>query len=259
MGEFGYPFKGAYYYDPRTWRDPLWIVIHSTGVHEHPDYAEDLGNFFSRPRSDGQQVSSHFGCDSNSTVQYVMTRNVAYCARQVGNEHGIHIELSGNTQTRSQWLDAFGQGLLNQAAKLCQKLMGANNIPLKALTDAELRGRKLKGFTTHAQITRVFGGTHTDPGTAFPMDELFTRIAALTKPPVKETKKMLSDETITVPAVPINLPTPSGVTTPKADVVLGYLLARTATCQGEIANLHDAINGANSKLDQVIALLTEEN
>jgi N-acetyl-anhydromuramyl-L-alanine amidase AmpD len=179
MSEFDYPFRQAYYYDPRLFRDPLWIVIHCTAVHEHPDYAEDLGEFFSRPRGDGQQVSAHFGCDNNSTVQYVHTRDVAFCARRTGNEYGIHIELSGTAdQTREQWLDPFGQGLLNQAAVLCSRLMRKYNIPQRWLPDDVLRAKTAKGFTTHEQLTRVFGGTHTDPGPNFPKDHLFARITA---------------------------------------------------------------------------------
>jgi len=245
-GQYGYPFRQARYLSIRDSRKPLWIVIHCTGVHEHPEYAEDLGNFFARSRTDGQQVSSHFGCDSNSTVQYVHVKDVAFCARAVGNEYGIQIELSGlHTQTRAQWLDAFGHGLLEQAAVLCARLMQTYGIPLKWLSDAELKTRKVRGFTTHAQITRVFGGTHTDPGPHFPVDVLFDRIRDLEREDVMP----LSDADITrIWAHKVHKDwLTTGVAT---DQVYRYL--------GQEGDLRRTIEETNSKLDKVIELLTSD-
>lgn len=243
-GEFGYPFIQAHYYDSRRTRNPLWIVIHCTGVHEHPDYAEDLGRFFARERFDNQQVSSHFGCDSNSTVQYVRCKDVAFCARATGNEHGLHVELSGRAeQTRAQWQDVFGQGLMAQAAKLCDVLATKYSIPLRFLTDDELRGKRVKGFTTHAQITRVFGGTHTDPGAGFPASELLRRIREL-----REDEDMaLSDEDIKrIHDFRVHKDWLS--TGVAADQVYRYF-----TTNGE---LREVMKATNEKLDRVIELLT---
>ena len=52
-----------------------------------------------------------------------------------------------------------------------------HGIPIKHLTDDELR-RGLRGIVGHVQASRVFGGTHTDPGSAYPWGLLISRAKA---------------------------------------------------------------------------------
>lgn len=251
-GDLGYPFKQAKWYE--RWRDgynAIWIVWHCTDDDEHPTYAEGLGNYFA---TSDRRVSTHFGADNDSAKQYVLLADTAFGAGNTqGNLRGVHIEHSGRAnQTRAQWLDAFGQGLLDRSAELNAKLLNRLNIPFtgKFLTDAELKARK-PGITRHGDLVRVFGGTHHGcPGANFPADELFKRIGALLNPPPEE-DDMLKDELVSVPAVPQEAPGDLPKGDRKASDVLAYTLARVASLQNEV----DVVN---DKLDVVIGLLTEE-
>lgn len=188
-GDFTYPFRQARWYSAgRGGHSTIWIVWHATDDDESPTYAEGLGNYFANTT---RQVSTHFGVDSNSIVQYVRLADTAYGAGSPSNLRGIHIEHSGrSTQTRAQWLDAFGQGMLDQSAALNAALLRKTGIPFtgRFLSDQELKDRK-PGITRHMDLVRVFGGTHaTCPSPAFPADVLFGKIAALLgdKPPDQE-------------------------------------------------------------------------
>lgn len=179
-GDFAYPFRQARWYSSgRSGYSTLWIVWHATDDDESPTYAEGLGNYFA---TTDRQVSTHFGVDSNSVVQYVRLADTAYGAGEPSNLRGIHIEHSGrSTQTRPQWLDAFGQGMLAQSARLNVTLLKRTGIVFtgRFLTDSELRARK-PGITRHMDLVRVFGGSHDRcPSPAFPADVLFGKIADL--------------------------------------------------------------------------------
>lgn len=179
--DYGHPFIQAAKHTPGRSGAVLWIVLHSTDDHEDPDYAEDLGRYFAAG-SGGRNVSSHFGTDSNSTMQYVRVADTAWCAMETANRHGVHIEMTGQSrQTRAQWLDDFGHGLIEQTGALIARIASDQDIPLRYLSDTQLRDRQ-RGIITHAQVTRVIGegNTHTDPGDGFPLDVLLARATQLT-------------------------------------------------------------------------------
>lgn len=201
-GDYGYAFRQAAKYTKGREGPVLWIVLHATDDHEDPNYAENLGNYFANG-SGGRNVSSHFGTDSDSVMQYVLVKDTAWCAMHTANVYGIHIEMSGeSSQSRAEWLDAFGLAMLDQTAALIVKIAKDKNIPLKLLTDAELKARK-PGITWHGQVTRVIGegNTHTDPGPNFPFDELMARVNKLAGG--------------TPPPRPAPVPTPRPPTAPK--------------------------------------------
>jgi hypothetical protein len=179
-GDFEYPFKQARHFrEGRSGYDAIWIVRHCTDDDEAPTYAEGLGSYL---QTTDRVVSAHFGADSNSVMQYVELADTAFCAGSPANARGAHIEHSGRAnQTKAQWLDEFGRGLLEQSAQLHTKLHRKLRIPFRRrlLTDDELRGR-VPGTTRHADLVRVFGGTHAGcPGANFPHAELDARIAEL--------------------------------------------------------------------------------
>jgi hypothetical protein len=85
------------------------------------------------------------------------------------NTMGWHIEHTGFAKwSRDEWLSH--EETIRRGAFKCVQHAVKFGIPVKMLSDDELRQRQ-KGFITHAQCTRVLGGSHTDPGNNFPIDK----------------------------------------------------------------------------------------
>jgi N-acetyl-anhydromuramyl-L-alanine amidase AmpD len=122
-------------------------------------------------------VSAHLCVDNDSIVQCVFDNDVAFAAPGA-NHDGIQIELAGFArQTRSEWLDTFGILMLNNAANAAAQYCLKYNIPLRHLTDAELKDKVSKGIVGHSQVSKAFKlSTHTDPGTGFPWDHFLERV-----------------------------------------------------------------------------------
>ena len=152
---------------------PIWIVIHDMEYPERLDAAEWTANYFATGAG-GRSVSSHYTADSTSIVQCVRLRDTAWTVgNRPGNYRGINWELAGYaSQTREQWLDAYGQAMLARTAVIMRRDMATFDIPARLLTDSQVLALT-PGVTSHAQLGRVFGGTdHTDPGKGFPWDHL---------------------------------------------------------------------------------------
>jgi len=152
---------------------PLWIVIHDMEAHETPTTAENTANYFATGAG-GRSVSSHYCADSNSVVQCVLLKDVAWTVgNRSGNYRGINWELSGfASQTREQWLDEFGVAMFDQIAPIIRADAAEYGIPLERRTIAELQAYQ-PGITSHNDLGKAFGGTdHTDPGPNFPWDYL---------------------------------------------------------------------------------------
>lgn len=150
------------------------IVIHDMEFPERITAAEDVARYFNTTNT---KASAHICVDNNSIVQCVYDSDVAYAAPGC-NSDGIQIELAGyGNQSRAQWLDAYGISLLALAsdavAQYCIKFM----IPVKHLTDAELKAGK-KGIIGHYQASKVYKKSdHTDPGKDFPWDYFIESVA----------------------------------------------------------------------------------
>ena len=118
--------------------------------------------------------SAHYCIDNLAIVGCVDENATAWHTPKV-NKRSIGIEQPGRaSQTREGWLDPYSDAVLTLLARLLADLCHRHNIPLRLLSDDELR-RGDSGITYHAQCTRVFGGTHTDPGTGYPFDEVMAR------------------------------------------------------------------------------------
>ena len=63
---------------------------------------------------------------------------------------------------------------IDRTAWLIAHLSKKHLIPIRSLSDSELR-KGLRGVVTHAQCSRVFGGTHTDPGSNYPFHYLLDK------------------------------------------------------------------------------------
>lgn len=151
----------------------IWNVIHTTEGSYHAQSAED-GAAYDARRTDS--VSTHFFVDNNSVVQCVYTWDRAYTARTIPNNRGIHYELCGRAAwSQATWLNDYGKSMLENAARIAASVSKKYGIPARWITDDQMRNRE-KGFTTHAQCTRILGGSHTDPGSGFPFDYFMSRV-----------------------------------------------------------------------------------
>lgn len=148
-----------------------FIVLHSMEAPEKGETAEATARYFASG-AEGRKASAHYCIDSNSIVQCVQTKDVAYGAPGV-NHNGIHLELAGYAkQTREAWLDLYSKATISLAAELCAKiLMPKYSIPAQYADAMKLKAGGHRGITTHAQVSAAFNpGGHWDPGPAFPMD-----------------------------------------------------------------------------------------
>lgn len=161
---------------------PSVIFMHTTEGGEGRTSAED-GAVYDKNRRDG--TSTHLFIDPDSTAQEVEFKDEAHAARRHGNDVGIQIEICGKAgQTIAQWDDDNSRKIVQRAIQACyeiRKLYGRARFPLVNLTPAQLRAGQ-HGFAEHLDATLAWpedGGTHTDPGPAFPWARLFSGIRAL--------------------------------------------------------------------------------
>jgi hypothetical protein len=156
------------------------LCLHSIESDNLRGAAEGAGAWFEDRRSAG---SAHYGVDNDSIQRYLPLDRIPWAAPSV-NLAGIHYEQMGRAAwSREQWLK-LATPTLDRAAWLLARHAKRFAIPLRKLTDAELRAGK-RGIITHSQATRVFGGTHTDPGSGYPMDWVLKRAATYLKEAAK--------------------------------------------------------------------------
>jgi N-acetyl-anhydromuramyl-L-alanine amidase AmpD len=140
---------------------------------EKGETAENVARFF---QTTANPASAHLCIDNNSIVQCVLDNDIAFAAPGA-NQDGIHLELAGFArQTRSEWLDPYSTLVLENAANAAAQYCLKYNIPVKRLTNEELRLGQ-KGIVGHVQVSQVFKkSTHTDPGKDFPWDHFIARV-----------------------------------------------------------------------------------
>lgn len=155
------------------------IVIHDMEVDAPLTAAEAVGSYFSRGSSGG---STQYGIDNNSIQQYLPPTAVPWGAPYC-NTQGIHIEQMGKAGWSTEKWKKYAAGTIDRCAWLVAKLSIDFNIPIDHLTLAELRAGK-RGVVTHYDCTKVFGGSHTDPGPNYPLKMMLDK--------AKEYKKAMS-------------------------------------------------------------------
>jgi hypothetical protein len=138
-----------------------------------------VAQFFARQPRGNNGSSAHFTVDNTRAVQCVRLADTAWHAPYV-NHDGIGIEHGGyGSQTRGQWTDAYSAAELSVSAKLAAGLAIRYGIPVRHLTQAQLKSGSA-GFIGHADATNVYGpaGGHTDPGKSFPWDVYLSMVQA---------------------------------------------------------------------------------
>ena len=160
------------------------VVLHYTAGSEGPTSAEG-GADYDKRRTDG--TSTHYFTDSaGPALQEVPDGDRAHTARYHGNEIGIHIEICGTVQSRSQWLDPVSYATLLTTAGLVAILLKRHGFAFRRLTTEELRrayynDSSITGIVDHNACTYAFpedGGTHTDVGANFPWDVFLGMVQA---------------------------------------------------------------------------------
>ncbi|MBA3762233.1 MAG: N-acetylmuramoyl-L-alanine amidase [Chthoniobacterales bacterium] len=161
-----WPFVAAKHFkEPSSPRAVRLVVIHDMEFPEKVSAAEDVARYFATTAT---PASAHICVDSDSIVQCVYDRNIAYAAPGA-NHDGIQVELAGyGRQTKAEWLDRYGVAMLAHAADAVAQYCLKYDIPAVHLTNADLRAGR-KGIIGHYQASEVYKkSTHTDPGIGFP-------------------------------------------------------------------------------------------
>ena len=143
------------------------IVIHSAEAADSfggDTSAEGVANYFSRSST---QASTQLAVDRDSCVRMLPDLVIPWGAKGA-NSDGLHIETCGYARwTKEEWLQR--ESMLRRSAWKAAKWCWQYGIPARWLSDKQLANGTSKGFTTHAQVNRVFkGGTHWDPGGGYP-------------------------------------------------------------------------------------------
>jgi len=137
----------------------IWVVLHD----EEASTARAAAAWFKNPNSQG---SAHITVDDNVCYRCLPNDAVPWAAPGA-NQRGFHIEQAGF----ARWSAVIWRSHLRtlkraayKAAVHC-KLFG---IPVR-FVDAHGLRRRQPGITTHRQVSKAFGGSHTDPGRFYPI------------------------------------------------------------------------------------------
>lgn len=150
------------------------IVLHCIECPEASTRAESTALWMASDKA--PMASAHYFVDADSVVQGVPDHCVAFHAPGV-NHSGIGIEHAGYArQTREEWLDEYGQRMLELSAQLSARLCQRWRIPATYVPAADLRAHK-RGITTHREVSTAFGRSdHYDPGPNFPIAWYIDRV-----------------------------------------------------------------------------------
>lgn len=100
--------------------DVTLVVIHSMEYPERVNSAEWCADFFTDPHGPKGPVvaSAHYSVDSDSIVQSVHEKDIAWHAGPVNN-YAIGVEHAGYAgQTAAQWRDDYSTAMLERSAEL---------------------------------------------------------------------------------------------------------------------------------------------
>lgn len=158
------------------------LVLHSAECPLEAGYAISLTEWFSATVYPADPVASwQRFVDPVHRVRAVPDELGAWHASEA-NPLSIGWEQAGYARyTREQWLTPDGRAQLELLAFDMAEVAVRDGIPLRWLSDAEVRAvldggnRSIKGFCFHRQIDPE---TRTDPGGGYPQDLLMERIAA---------------------------------------------------------------------------------
>jgi N-acetyl-anhydromuramyl-L-alanine amidase AmpD len=172
----GVPYREAKNYTraERKLGDVLWVVVHTAECAEVRHAAENVAWWFAGQNA--PRVSYHYTVDSDSVVQSVLEKHVAWQAAG-GNRFGIGVGHAGRAkQITEDWQDYYSRATLIRSAELVAGICRRWQIPVLRIGPAELQAWS-PGICGHHDVSLAFGkSTHVDPGKHFPWDEYFEEI-----------------------------------------------------------------------------------
>jgi len=135
-----------------------WIVLHD----EESSTAKSAAVYFQSKQSGG---SAHLCVDDSECYRCLANEDIAWGAPDA-NENGFHIEQAGFAKWSAVIWKKHLMTIRRAAYKaaLHGKLFG---IPMEFVDAAGLKANK-RGITTHREVSKAFGGTHSDPGPCYP-------------------------------------------------------------------------------------------
>ena len=150
----------------RKLSDIDWIVWHD----EEAASAESAARYFQSKASGG---SAHLCVDDNHCFRCLANEDVAWGAAAPQapgggvNHQCFHIEMAGF----ARWSAVVWKSHLNTLRRCAYKTAAhckQFDLPTEFRYAADLKAGR-KGITTHREISKAWGGTHTDPGPFFPI------------------------------------------------------------------------------------------
>jgi hypothetical protein len=152
-----------------------YLVIHSMESSEKGTTAESCARFFATTT---RKASAHRCFDSNSQVQSVRDKDIAYHAPGCSH-NGLGYEHAGFArQSAAEWQDPYSVAMLKISAEQAHRDCTAYGIP-KTYIDRHGLLRGNHGITTHNEVSQAFHKSdHWDPGPGFPMSWYITMVRA---------------------------------------------------------------------------------
>ena len=151
----------------RKVKDIIWIVLHAT----EGGSATGVASYFQSSSAGG---STHLVVDDERCERCLSNSTIPWGAPGA-NGKGFHIEQCGYARWSAVVWFSHWRTLRRAAFKTAQHAK-AFGIPPVWVDAAGLHAGK-PGITTHAECTKAFGGSHTDPGPAWPR-KTFLRLVA---------------------------------------------------------------------------------
>ena len=152
---------------PRRASQIRHIVIHST----EGGTAASVAAFFATTA----EASTQLVVDDRECYRCVPDLVIPWGAKGA-NTSGLHIETCGFARwSLQEWMRH--RATLDRSAYKAAVWCFTFGIPVRRLTNAELRAGTRKGFVSHAQCFQEFGGSvRTDPGAGYPWDFYLGRV-----------------------------------------------------------------------------------
>jgi len=119
-----------------------------------------------KPQDGGPGGSAHLCVDDDECYRCLPNEAIPWGAPNA-NENGFHIEQAGF----AKWSAVIWRKHVNTLRRCAYKTAvhcKQFGIPTVFLKAADLKAGK-HGITTHREVSKAFGGTHTDPGPLYPI------------------------------------------------------------------------------------------